>query len=80
GYEKYRRYYMEYTAFTAHNCGIVPVYWDNGATSSGKENEGLFYRSTAQQAFPKILQAVMRGVSGETSVAIPGSDTTLDAE
>jgi endoglucanase len=80
GYEKYRRYYVEYTAYTAHRNGIVPVFWDNGGTASGKENEGLFYRNSAKQAFPDIITAVMRGVSGETSVVAPGCDPVLDKE
>jgi Endoglucanase len=80
GYEKYRRYYAEYTAYTAHTCGIVPIFWDNGGTSSGKENEGLFYRASAKQAFPNIIKAFMRGAGGEPSVAVPGSDPVLDAE
>nr|AGS51598.1 cellulase [uncultured bacterium contig00010] len=42
----YRLYYLEYITKYAADCGIVPVYWDNGSSGSGSEGFGLFNRSS----------------------------------
>lgn len=46
GYETFRLYYMEYVTKIIHDYEMLPVYWDNGGQGSGKENFGLFNRST----------------------------------
>lgn len=48
GYEKYRRYYVEYMVKTAHINGLIPILWDNGASGSGKECFGLFNRASGE--------------------------------
>ena len=48
GYEKYRRYYVEYMVKTAHINGLIPILWDNGASGSGKECFGLFDRASGE--------------------------------
>ncbi|MCR5217638.1 cellulase family glycosylhydrolase [Treponema sp.] len=48
GYESYRQAYMEYMIDSAHDHGLVPIVWDNGASGSGSENSGLFNRSTGE--------------------------------
>lgn len=68
GFEEYRRYYMEYVTKAAVDRGIVPIYWDNGGTSSGKENLGLFHRATAEVAFPAVLEAMIRASSSDYSI------------
>jgi aryl-phospho-beta-D-glucosidase BglC (GH1 family) len=42
----YRKYYMEYVTKYAHDCGFIPIYWDNGGSGSGAENSGLFNRAS----------------------------------
>ncbi len=44
----FRQYYMEYVAKAAHDCGLAPIIWDNGANSAGKECSGLFNRATGE--------------------------------
>jgi endoglucanase len=63
GYEKYRRYYMEYVTKAAYDRGIVPVFWDNGSLSSGGEAFGLMNRSNNTVAYPVILDAMVRAVT-----------------
>jgi aryl-phospho-beta-D-glucosidase BglC (GH1 family) len=46
GYEKYREYYIEYVMKCAHDDNLLPIYWDNGYSGSGKETFGLFDRAT----------------------------------
>lgn len=48
GYEKYRRYYVEYMVKLAHINGLIPILWDNGASGSGKECFGLFNRASGE--------------------------------
>jgi aryl-phospho-beta-D-glucosidase BglC (GH1 family) len=42
----HRKYYMEYVTKYAHDCGFIPIYWDNGGSGSGKESSGLFNRAS----------------------------------
>lgn len=42
----FRLYYMEYVAKAAHDYGMSPVIWDNGAQKAGKECSGLFNRTS----------------------------------
>jgi len=46
GAKQYRKYYMEYVTKYARDCGIVPIYWDNGSAGDGRECSGLFNRSS----------------------------------
>ncbi|MDR2071393.1 MAG: glycoside hydrolase family 5 protein [Treponema sp.] len=48
GYEAARLEYFEYVYGKAHELGLVPIYWDNGAFGSGGENFGLFNRTTGE--------------------------------
>jgi|GEM_PF-698656 len=63
GYENYRRYYMEYVTKAAHDAGIVPMFWDRGATNSGEDAFGLINRSSNSVQFPTILEAMLRAVN-----------------
>lgn len=56
-FESYRRYYMEYVTNSMVNHGLVPMVWDNGGT--GNHGMGLFVRSTGEQYFPDIIQAIV---------------------
>jgi endoglucanase len=38
--------YLSHIYATAHTYGLVPIYWDNGATSGNGEKFGLFDRNT----------------------------------
>jgi endoglucanase len=44
--ENFRKYYLEYVYKAAHDYGLAPIYWDNGASGTGTECSGLFNRST----------------------------------
>lgn len=46
GTEAFRSYYMEYVTLAARTYGILPIYWDNGATGTGKEQFGIIDRQT----------------------------------
>jgi endoglucanase len=48
GYEAVRLGYLDYVYRKAHELGLVPIYWDNGAFNSGGENFGLFNRNTGE--------------------------------
>lgn len=70
GYEDFRRYYMEYVTKSAYDNGLVPVYWDNGARGSGKENFGLFARNSGRR-FPHaeaIIEAMQRAVNSDYAI------------
>lgn len=56
GHEEYRTYYNEYITQSAIDHGLVPFYWDNGHT--GDHSFGLFNRSTGEQVFPDIIEAI----------------------
>ncbi|MDR1219919.1 MAG: glycoside hydrolase family 5 protein [Treponema sp.] len=48
GYEQTRLEYFSYVYGKAHDFGLVPLYWDNGAFGSDGENFGLFNRVTGE--------------------------------
>ncbi|MDR3139497.1 MAG: glycoside hydrolase family 5 protein [Treponema sp.] len=48
GYEAARLEYVDYVYRKAHELGLVPLYWDNGAFVSNGENFGLFNRNTGE--------------------------------
>lgn len=66
--EAYRRYYVEYLCHCAYNNGISAFYWDNGYAGTGKEQSGLFDRTTneyANEDARMIVEAMVRGYSDE---------------
>jgi endoglucanase len=48
GYEQIRLDYLAYVYGKAHEMGLTPIYWDNGAFSGSGENFGLINRHTGQ--------------------------------
>jgi len=44
--ESFRKYYLEYVCKAARTYGLAPIYWDNGATGTGRENFGLLNHGT----------------------------------
>jgi len=72
--EVQRRYYMEFVTRYAIECGFIPFYWDNGATSAGSEGFGLFNRSTnavdtvSQLVIDRIMKAVNENYDSGTIV------------
>jgi endoglucanase len=48
GYEQIRLDYLAYVYGKAHETGLTPIYWDNGAFSGSGENFGLINRHTGQ--------------------------------
>jgi endoglucanase len=55
--QKYRSYWDQTIAKAAFSRGIVPVYWDAGAT--GNHTSGLFNRSTGAQAYPSLISTIV---------------------
>ena len=53
----YRLYWDKYVATSAHAHGLVPVYWDSGAT--GDNTSGLFDRATGARVYGDIIDAVV---------------------
>lgn len=53
----YRRYYMQYITRSLERHGLVPFYWDNGYT--GNNGLGIFDRSTGEQAYPDVIDAII---------------------
>ena len=53
----YRTAWDKYVARSAWTHGLVPIYWDNGYTSTG--NSGLFNRGTGAQAFPAVISSIV---------------------
>ncbi len=56
GHETYREYYTEYITQSIVDHGLVPFYWDNGFT--GNNGFGLFDRSTGDEVYPEIIDAI----------------------
>ena len=54
---KYRTYWDAYITHAAYSHGIVPMYWDSGATSN--HASGLFDRGQAKEAFPETIAAIV---------------------
>lgn len=57
GHEAYRKYYIEYITQSAAAHGLVPFYWDNGYI--GNYGFGLFDRTTGEQVYPEIIDAIV---------------------
>jgi len=55
-HEPYRIAWDAYVAASAKAHNLVPFYWDNGDTAN--HGLGIFYRNTALQAYPDIIDAV----------------------
>ncbi len=55
-------YFLGYLTHAMVANGLIPVYWDNGATSGTPDSEGsgLFDRRTYKAAHPKVLEAMMK--------------------
>jgi endoglucanase len=53
----YRLYWDKFVATSAHAHGLVPVYWDSGAT--GDNTSGLFDRATGAKVYGDIIDAVV---------------------
>jgi len=54
----YREYYTEYVTQSMVDHGLVPIIWDNGGT--GNLGMGLFRRSTGEQIYPDIINAIVK--------------------
>jgi endoglucanase len=68
GYETVRLEYLEYVYGKAHQFGLVPIYWDNGAFGSGGENFGLFNRATGEPFSDEtdaVIKTMINAVTGE---------------
>jgi endoglucanase len=66
GYEQTRLEYFSYVYGKAHDFGLVPIYWDNGAFDSG-EMFGLFDRSVGEPYSPEseaVIEAMVRACGG----------------
>lgn len=57
-----REYFNKYVTSSAKNKGMVPVYWDNGASDFG-----IFNRSTAAVSDQGVINAIMQGAGGSSS-------------
>jgi len=57
GAEAYRTAWDQYVARSAWLHGMVPMYWDAGATDN--HGTGLFVRSSGANAFPAITSAIV---------------------
>ena len=66
--EEYRAQWAEYYFGTFRQIGVPCFWWDNGSFYSG-ETFGLFNRNTNEVKYPAMLEALMRGASGESAPA-----------
>ena len=57
GAETFRLAWNRTITHSAWTHGLVPVYWDNGAT--GKDSMGLFDRRTGAQVYPELVRAIV---------------------
>ncbi len=64
--EEYRAQWAEYYFGKFREIDIPCFWWDNGAFISG-ETFGLFDRRTNEVKYPMLLEAMMRGASGESA-------------
>lgn len=55
--QTYRTYWDKYIAHSAWSHGVVPIYWDAGAT--GDHSTGLFNRAAAVQTYPKVISTIV---------------------
>ncbi|SFU66525.1 endoglucanase [Pustulibacterium marinum] len=56
GFDAYWEYYLGYLVDSAFEHDMVPVYWDNGPT--GNHDMGLFNRTTAEEVYPDVIDAM----------------------
>jgi len=59
-----REYFNKYVVSSAKSKGMVPVYWDNGASDFG-----LFNRSTGAATDQGVINAIMQGAGGGGSTS-----------
>jgi endoglucanase len=59
-----RAYYIQYVGQQAKNYGMVPFYWDNGAT--GNLGFGIFNRSNGSVFDRQALSAYITGITAGT--------------
>jgi endoglucanase len=59
-HETYRVYWNKYITQSAIDHNLVPIYWDNGY--SADHGMALFDRSTTEQLYPDIIQAIVQAV------------------
>jgi endoglucanase len=69
GFDDYRRYYVEYVTKAAVDRGMVPVFWDNGASGSGGEKFGLIERRSYGILYPDLMAAMRRAATSSYSLA-----------
>jgi endoglucanase len=55
--QKYRTYWDQYITRAAFTRGLVPMYWDAGAT--GNHTSGLFNRATGAQVYPNLVSTIV---------------------
>ncbi len=67
--DEYRRYYVEYVTKAAVDRGILPVFWDNGASGSGGEKFGLMDRRTNSVMYPDLMAALRRASTSSYTLA-----------
>jgi endoglucanase len=60
GHERYRVYWDAYVTRSAARHGLVPMYWDSGTITN--HASGLFDRHTGAQAFPYLVDAIVKMV------------------
>jgi endoglucanase len=58
GHERYRVYWDAFITKSAVKHGLVPMYWDAGAT--GNHAAGLFNRTTGAQPYPYLVDAIIK--------------------
>lgn len=66
--EEYRAQWAEYYFAKFKEIGVPCFWWDNGSFYSG-ETFGLFDRHTNEVKYPVLLEAMMKGASGESAAA-----------
>jgi endoglucanase len=55
--QTYRTYWDQYITKAAYSRGIVPVYWDAGAT--GNHSSGLFNRATGAKVYSSLITTIV---------------------
>ena len=63
--EKYRLYYLQYVVKYSSECGLVPVFWDNGKSFQ------LFDRNTYEVTYPDIVNGMMNALEPGYSIPLP---------
>jgi aryl-phospho-beta-D-glucosidase BglC (GH1 family) len=69
GFDDYRRYYVEYVTKAAVDRGMLPVFWDNGASGSGGEKFGLIERRSYGVLYPDLMDAMRRAATSSYALA-----------